>query len=157
MRLRTLSTWLFQKPRSVRRKYTAHQLGSALSRCLERLEDRLAPAIRTWTGLGADDLWSNAANWDTGVPVDGDDVRIAATAESAEVLFDTSVAGTGVTINSLTSDGVNPIGEPLRITGDTLTLSGAGPFAFGCRLGHCRRHPLRRQCREYRCADAQRR
>ena len=36
--------------------------------------------MRTWTGLGADDLWSNAANWDV-LPVDGDDVRIAATAE----------------------------------------------------------------------------
>jgi hypothetical protein len=96
----------------------------------EQFESRRMLAISTWTGGGGDDLWSNPANWDT-VPVDGSDVRIAATGNSAEVHFDSSVAGTGVTINSLTSDGVNPVGEPLRITGDTLTLSGAGPFALG--------------------------
>ena len=96
----------------------------------EQCEDRRVLAVSTWTGGGDNDLWSNPANWDT-VPVDGSDVRIAATGNSAEVLFDTSVAGSGVTINSLTSDGVNPVGEPLRITGDTLTLSGAGPFALG--------------------------
>ena len=101
---------------------------------LQSLEDRLALTVRTWTGLGADDVWSNAANWDTGVPGDGDDVRIPETAQSAEVLFDSSVAGSGVTINSLTSDGTNPVGEPFRITGDTLTLSGLGPFTLGSTL-----------------------
>ena len=81
---------------------------------LEALESRYAPAVRTWTGLGADDLWSNAANWDTGVPLDGDDVRIAATAESAEVLFDSSVTGSGVTLNSLTSGNrtANNVNQP---------------------------------------------
>jgi hypothetical protein len=106
---------------------------------LEALESRLAPAdlIRTWTGGGGDDLWSNPANWDTGVPENDDHVRIAATDASAQVVFDPSVAGSGVTIKSLTSDGANPIGEPLRITGDTLVLSGAagaGPFAVGAGL-----------------------
>ena len=105
--------------------------GPAARLSLQALENRLTPAVRTWTGLGADDLWSNAANWDTGVPADGDDVRIPATAESAEVLFDFSVPGEGVTLNNLTSDGTNAVGEPFRITNDTLTLSGPGPFAFG--------------------------
>src|SRR4051812_8752156 len=37
---------------------------------LERLEDRLAPALFTWNGAGDNDLWSNAANWVGGaVPV----------------------------------------------------------------------------------------
>jgi hypothetical protein len=38
---------------------------------LEQLEDRLVPAVHTWTGLGAtgvNDLWSNNANWDIGAP-----------------------------------------------------------------------------------------
>jgi hypothetical protein len=56
------------------------------------------------------------------VPVTGDDVVIAATANSAEVLFDGTAAA--VTINSLTS------GEPFHITGSTLALSGAGPFTM---------------------------
>src|SRR5688500_2923721 len=41
------------------------------SRCrprLERLEDRLAPAIHEWTGLGANNLWSNPQNWTNGSP-----------------------------------------------------------------------------------------
>jgi hypothetical protein len=107
------------------------KFASAWRPALEALESRYAPAVRIWTGLGADDLWSNAANWDTGVAQDGDDVRIAATAESGEVLFDSSVTGGGVTLNSLTSDGTNAISEPLRITADALALSGAGPFAIG--------------------------
>src|SRR5687767_15527231 len=37
------------------------------------------------------------------------DVRIAATSNSAEVIFDTSVLGDGITIGSLTRDGTNPI------------------------------------------------
>jgi autotransporter-associated beta strand protein len=37
---------------------------------LERLEDRLAPAVITyeWTGQGATNLWSDAANWTNGGP-----------------------------------------------------------------------------------------
>src|SRR6266511_118721 len=128
----TRHSWLKVLRRWVSKKTAARS--PRRSRCqllVERLEDRLTPATRIWNGLGVNDLWSNAANWDTGVPLDNDDVRIPATANSAEVLFDTSVPGTGVTINSLTSDGTNPVGEPFRITSDTLTLTGAGPFAFG--------------------------
>src|SRR5262249_13937984 len=95
---------------------------------LEKLEDRLAPATRTWTGLAGITLWSSAANWDTGAPVNNDGVVIPGAAPGAEVLFDTSVAGTGVTLNSLTSDKL------LRVTGDTLTLSGTGPFTLGAGL-----------------------
>src|SRR5262249_25902091 len=100
---------------------------------LETLEDRLAPAIRTWTGAGANDLWSNAANWNTGVPLANDDVRIPDVgAASAEVLFDGTA--TAVAVNSLTSDGTTPVGEPLRITGSTLTLNGLGIFSLGAGL-----------------------
>ena len=86
---------------------------------------------RVWTGLAVnDDRWSVAANWQGGiVPVNGEHVRIASTAESAQVIFDTSVSGSGITLASLTRDGVNPVDEPFHITGDTLTLNGSGPFA----------------------------
>src|SRR5262245_41772833 len=85
---------------------------------LEVLEDRVTPATRTWTGAGANDLWSNAANWDTAVPLANDDVVIPDVAGSTEVLFDGSA--TSVTVNKLTSS------EPFRITGNTLTLTGTG-------------------------------
>src|SRR4051794_5260391 len=35
---------------------------------LEHLEDRLTPAVHEWTGLGADNLWTNNANWIGGAP-----------------------------------------------------------------------------------------
>jgi hypothetical protein len=91
---------------------------------VEHLEDRRLLTTRTWTGNGADDLWSNAANWDGGltVPTNGDDVVIAATANSAEVLFDSTAAA--VTINSLSS------AEPFHIGGSILTLTGAGSFTM---------------------------
>ena len=93
-------------------------------RFLEQLEPRLL--LATWTGGGANDLWSNADNWDTNsVPVDGDDVIIPDVGTATdEVLFDSSVPDSGVTLNSLTS------AEPLRITGDTLALNGSGTFSF---------------------------
>lgn len=115
--------------RSAARRYRA-RVARNRKLLFEHFESRRMLAISTWTGNGADDLWSNAANWDA-IPVDGSDVRIPSTAASDEVVFDASVLGTGVSINSLTSDGANPIGEPLRITGDTLTLNGAGQFRIG--------------------------
>jgi autotransporter-associated beta strand protein len=35
---------------------------------LEILEDRLTPAVHEWTGLGANNLWSNSQNWTNGTP-----------------------------------------------------------------------------------------
>ncbi|MBI3465469.1 MAG: hypothetical protein HY000_20800, partial [Planctomycetes bacterium] len=83
-------------------------------------------AIITWTGGdAANDLWSDPDNWDLGVaPVDGDDVVIPATAASAEVLFDTSVAGSVLTLNSLVCH------EPFRITGDILNVNPGTPIEF---------------------------
>jgi hypothetical protein len=93
---------------------------------LELLEDRIAPAVRTWTGGGSNDLWSNRDNWDgtVSVPTNGDDVVIPNTAGSAEAVFDGSVSGgtDEVTLNRLVSD------EPFRIVHSTLTLDGPGPL-----------------------------
>ena len=42
-----------------------------------RLESSLAPAIGTWDGGGADNLWTTAANWVGDVaPQPGDDLRM---------------------------------------------------------------------------------
>jgi hypothetical protein len=100
---------------------------------LERLEDRCVPSTtRTWTGIGTNDLWSNPANWDTGLPAIGDAVVIPDVAGSNEVIFDNSVAG-GISVNSLSCD------EPFRITAAantsaTLTLAATGTFSFNSTL-----------------------
>jgi hypothetical protein len=42
---------------------------------LDRLETRLAPAVATWDGGGADNHWTTAANWVGDVaPQPGDDL-----------------------------------------------------------------------------------
>jgi hypothetical protein len=47
---------------------------------VEGLEERMAPAAHTWTGLGADNNWSTAANWAGNVaPSPGDDLVFAGT------------------------------------------------------------------------------
>src|SRR5262249_47322039 len=44
---------------------------------LEALEDRLAPAVLTWTGNADHATWELAGNWDLGrAPQNGDDVAI---------------------------------------------------------------------------------
>ena len=55
------------KPRQSRASKSKRMLSLFRPR-LEMLEDRLVPALFTWTGNGANDLWSNAANWDTACP-----------------------------------------------------------------------------------------
>lgn len=47
---------------------------------------------RTWSGGGADDRWSNPANWDSGVPVAGDDLFF--TTHALSYTFNDLPAGT---------------------------------------------------------------
>src|SRR4029453_9264312 len=92
---------------------------------LQELEARQLLATLTWTGDGADDLFSNADNWTvtsgtsaTGVPTTGDDAIINSDPDSDKVQVNASV-----TVNSIsTLDG---IGEPFEIIGGTLTLTSA--------------------------------
>jgi autotransporter-associated beta strand protein len=55
---------------------------------LETLEDRLAPAvvIHDWTGLGANNLWSNTQNWTNGAP------GSEAPGDTAALVFHTNTA-----------------------------------------------------------------
>jgi autotransporter-associated beta strand protein len=60
---------------SARLTSTRRCLGRRLTRRLERLEDRLAPAVATWDGDGAGNNWTTAANWVGDVaPQPGDDL-----------------------------------------------------------------------------------
>jgi len=49
-------------------------------------------ADTNWTGAGADDLWSTAANWDAGVPDEADVVTIASPPEQSPVIDETVTA-----------------------------------------------------------------
>lgn len=74
-------------------------------------------ATRTWTGAGDSNLWSDAANWDSGVPVAGDDLVFPASETQNDLA--------GLSIHSLTVDGTQG-----AITGNSIVLA-AGLTAGG--------------------------
>ena len=79
-----------------------------------------AAATRAWSGAGADNLWSNAANWSNGIPVDGDSVLLfrhpLGSAQNA-VNDLTNVALVSIRCEAL---GYNLGGGTLRLTGEVL-------------------------------------
>ena len=113
-----------------------------------------AAATRTWTGLGATNNWSDAANWDSGVPAAGDSLVFPSVAQRktnentlppntsfVDVRFDGSgydIDGNAVAIsgellnqaaggtNSVRFD-VNGTGD-VRVTSGKLRLSGNNSF-----------------------------
>src|SRR5438132_3310614 len=106
---------------------------------LVRLEDRLAPAVATWDGGGADNHWTTAANWAGDVaPQPGDDLVFpsgaaqpanvndfpAGTAFHSIAVQDRPVSTYQLTGNpvalaaGLTVASVAQIGLPLTITAD---------------------------------------
>jgi autotransporter-associated beta strand protein len=118
---------------------------------LEGLEARIAFAVHDWTGLGADNLWSNSQNWTNGAPdsdISGD----------VDLVFHTNLVNTtnlvtqnditGLTVDSITFDTTAGIVGPTTyanggtsnsgytINGNAITIdaSGAGQNPFGIDL-----------------------
>ena len=119
----TQSTWsrvisrLFDK-----KKTQTGEKGRRSRLSLEWLEARLAPATDIWTGLGATNNWSVAANWTGGVPKVGDDLIFDARATVRTTNNDLAV---GYNINSITINASN-----YTLTGG----SGKGSTALGDRI-----------------------
>jgi hypothetical protein len=85
--------------------------------CLEALEDRLAPAVVTWsggpTGLGTD--WNDRTNWvGNAVPGSADDAVIGAASQSVTI----TSSGT-VSVHSVSSEAA------IQINGGTFSLAPA--------------------------------
>ncbi|HXG08273.1 MAG TPA: autotransporter-associated beta strand repeat-containing protein [Gemmataceae bacterium] len=71
-------TWLHHWMRGSSSRRSAHKptrRRSALLR-VEALEERTVPAIHRWTGLGSNNNWTTAANWDIGAPNSPDDILV---------------------------------------------------------------------------------
>jgi len=83
-------------------------------------------ADRNWTGAGADDLWSTAANWDTGVPGPGDNGLI----NTGTALIDSTVTAILARVNISTAGT-----GTLTMTGGTLSQSGKYPLTVGSKPG----------------------
>src|SRR5207302_340984 len=83
---------------------------------LERLEDRLAPAIHTWTGA-LNNLWSNSANWAQGSPAGDSD---------ADLIFPAGAQNIDPNNNDLPGLSVHSVkisGAGYNIVGNGITLN----------------------------------
>src|SRR5204863_6568190 len=82
---------------------------------LDRLETRLAPAVATWDGGGADNRWTTAANWAGDVaPQPGDDLVFPA---GTARLINVNDFPVGTAFGSL-----KIIGPTHRLTGNGIAL-----------------------------------
>jgi autotransporter-associated beta strand protein len=82
---------------------------------LESLEDRAVPALITWTGGGANNAWTNPANWVANVaPSPGDDLLFPA---GAARFSNTNDFGAGTSFRSLTFSAPG-----FSISGNAITL-----------------------------------
>src|SRR6476659_1615277 len=80
------------------------------------LEDRLAPAIATWDGGGANNFWSTAANWVGDVaPNPGDDL-VFPTGAAQLTNFNDFAVGTSFQSISVTAGGYVISGNAVSIT-----------------------------------------
>jgi fibronectin-binding autotransporter adhesin len=93
---------------------------------LDRLETRLAPAVATWDGGGADNHWTTAANWVGDVaPQPGDDLVFPA---GAARLANVNDFPGGTSFHHLAVNGFNYqiSGNAIVLTNDLSVEAGAG-------------------------------
>jgi len=94
----------------------------------------LAVSTRTWTGLGATNNWSDAANWDSGAPVAGDSLVFP---ESAGRKTNTNDLVPNTLFDTITFEGQGYAlaGNPLGLTNELRNRPGSGAnkvsLAFG--------------------------
>jgi uncharacterized repeat protein (TIGR01451 family) len=84
-----------------------------------------AAATRTWTGLGANSNWSDAGNWDTGVPVAGDSIVFPAGA-SRKTNTNNLAANTSFARIDFTGSGYDISGNALELTDRLFHNPGSG-------------------------------
>jgi autotransporter-associated beta strand protein len=93
---------------------------------LEALETRLAPATRTWSGLGGDNHWTDSSNWvNNKVPVAGDDLAFPSNAQQLSN-FNDFTAGTNFKSITFTGGGYSVSGHDIVLgqgTGGSLVDS----------------------------------
>lgn len=100
----------------------------------EPLEARIAPATHTWTGAGADNLWSNAANWTGGSPatdVSGN-IDLIFPTNAAQLVVQNDIAA--LVVDSITfnaAGGTSANGYTLNGNTFTINTSAAGQDPFG--------------------------
>lgn len=94
----------------------------------------LAVSNRTWTGLGATEKWSDAGNWDTGVPVAGDSLDFPASASRKE---NTNDLATSTSFDSITFNGSGYViaGNALEVVTSLLNQPATGANRISLSVG----------------------
>jgi autotransporter-associated beta strand protein len=115
---------------------------------IELLENRIAPAVHTWIGPASGGMWSNAANWNGGVPITGEaggtivqfNGNVSSTDNIAGLVVDqihftaggNTILGNGGNLglsgSVLTNNLLNDAGSNLIDSTLTLVNSGAATF-----------------------------
>ena len=100
---------------------------------IDRLEDRLAPAIATWDGGGANNNWTTAANWVGDVaPQPGDDLVFG----SGSQMVNVNDFPVGTSFHSIALDaGFLISGNAVTLTAGVRNDSGGGTLALDITLG----------------------
>src|SRR5215470_6046369 len=81
----------------------------------ERLETRLAPAIATWDGGGADNHWTTAANWVGNVAPNAGDQLVFPGGPARLTTTNDFAAGTAFDSISITSGGYSISGDGVTV------------------------------------------
>lgn len=107
--------WQWLKQRSSARRAPRRPMMARLF--LEPLEERCMPST-TWTGLGANNNWNTAANWNNGVPTTNSDVVFSST--TARLTSNNNISG--LTLHSISFSGT---ADGYVLTGNAITLNNA--------------------------------
>jgi autotransporter-associated beta strand protein len=107
---------------------------SSFSPHIEVLEARIAPAVHTWIGTGADNLWSNAANWVGGSPATdaSGDIDLVFPTNAAKLVVQNDIAG--LLVDSITfsvGSGTSANGYTINGNAFTINTGAAGQDPFG--------------------------
>ncbi len=114
--------------KSSARRLTDHPSWKGIKLNLERLEDRLAPAVMTWTGGGTDGNWSTAANWGGTAPSPGD-ILVFPSGVANVITNNDYAAGTAFGGIQVSGDGYTLAGDAVTLGGGGLSVSGGGTTA----------------------------
>src|SRR4051812_26213713 len=103
---------------------------------VHRLEDRLTPAIATWDGGGANNLWSTPQNWAGDIaPNPGDDLVFPASAAQTTNVNDLA-ADTSYRVLNINAGGYQISGNALQLsTSLTANIGSGGLSAVSLPIG----------------------
>jgi PKD domain len=106
---------------------------------LERLDDRIVPAVRIWDGGGATNLWTDRFNWQGDLaPTAGDDLVFGPGADATS-LTNSNDFGAGAAFNSITftAGGYDLQGNTINLGpgGVTYDIPGAADAGSDVNLG----------------------